>query len=74
MHYGARAAQRARVRALFDRGAVFFLCGDGRWMAPAVRKTLEAIYQEHCGCDDATAAQWLRTMEREGRFVADVFS
>jgi cytochrome P450/NADPH-cytochrome P450 reductase len=54
-----------RVRALVEQGAVLFLCGDGARFAPAVREALARAL----GGDDA-----LRALEREGRFVADVFS
>src|SRR5262249_33585750 len=38
--------ERDRIRDLYLQGATFFLCGDGQRMAPAVRKTLERIYQD----------------------------
>jgi cytochrome P450/NADPH-cytochrome P450 reductase len=65
--------ERARIRELFAKGATFYLCGDGLLMAPAVRQTLARIHQEESGCTEAEAEAWLRALEREGRFVPDVF-
>jgi cytochrome P450/NADPH-cytochrome P450 reductase len=65
--------ERARVRELLDRGAHIFVCGDGVRMAPAVRETLARIHQEAAGATDAEATSWLASLEREGRYVADVF-
>jgi cytochrome P450/NADPH-cytochrome P450 reductase len=66
--------ERARVAALIDRGAKIFVCGDGQRMAPAVRSTIERIYRDRQKCSDAEAHAWLETLEREGRYVADVFA
>ncbi len=66
--------ERERVQALLDQGAVVFLCGDGRYMAPAVRETLTRIHQESAGCSDEAAGEWLLDMEHKGRYVPDVFA
>ena len=50
-----------------------YLCGDGERMAPAVRETLGRIHREETGCTDEDAAAWLRALERDGRYVPDVF-
>ncbi|HEY1013833.1 MAG TPA: flavodoxin domain-containing protein, partial [Herpetosiphonaceae bacterium] len=65
--------ERALVLELIERGAAIFLCGDGLRMAPAVRETLRRIWRESRGCDEAEADEWLRGLERAGRFAADVF-
>jgi len=66
--------ERARFREAFERGATVFLCGDGERMAPAVRETLCRIRQEATGGTEAEASRWLREIEREGRYVPDVFA
>ena len=66
--------ERDKVRDLYRKGAIFYLCGDGKLMAPAVRKTLERIYQETVGCTDDEAGTWLLEMEHKGRYVPDVFA
>lgn len=66
-------AERERVKALLDTDARFYVCGDGRRMAPAVRETLARIHQEKSGCTAEEAEAWMRGMEREQRYLADVF-
>jgi cytochrome P450 / NADPH-cytochrome P450 reductase len=66
--------ERARVAELVDRGAKIFVCGDGQRMAPAVRSAVERIYRDREKCSDAEVRAWLDSLEREGRYVADVFA
>ena len=66
--------EREKIRELYRQGAIFFLCGDGQYMAPAVRETLAKIYQEIAGCSDEEASSWLLEMEHKGRYVPDVFA
>ncbi|MGJ3626027.1 hypothetical protein AB5I41_01865 [Sphingomonas sp. MMS24-JH45] len=47
-----RAEQERVYRAIQD-GAAIFLCGDGRFMAPAVRDTLIRIRMQQAGVDVA---------------------
>ncbi len=66
---------RAEVAQLFREGAQFFVCGDGRHMAPAVRETFIRIYQKATQIDDAGANAWADEMEHQhGRYVSDVFA
>jgi cytochrome P450/NADPH-cytochrome P450 reductase len=65
--------ERARVRELLERGAHLFICGDGARMAPAVRQTLARIHQEATSVSDEQARAGLDRLERDGRYVADVF-
>ena len=68
-------AERERIAELFRQGATVFVCGDGRFMAPAVRDTLVRIYREARGVSEAEADHWADEVEREnGRYVADVFA
>jgi cytochrome P450/NADPH-cytochrome P450 reductase len=68
-------SDRADVVELVRRGAVLYVCGDGRRMAPAVHETCVRIYQEATGCAPEAAEQWMDDMERKhGRYVADVFA
>ena len=61
------------MRAMIAAGATLYLCGDGLLMAPGVRQTLARIHQEGSGGTDAEAEAWVARMERDGRFVPDVF-
>jgi cytochrome P450/NADPH-cytochrome P450 reductase len=66
---------RAEVAQLFRDGAQFYVCGDGRHMAPAVRETFIRIYQKATQIDDVGANAWADRMEHEhGRYVSDVFA
>jgi len=65
---------RADVVDLVRHGAILYVCGDGRHMAPAVHETCVRIYQEATASTQAAAEAWMTEMEREhGRYVADVF-
>ncbi|MFI6796326.1 bifunctional cytochrome P450/NADPH--P450 reductase [Streptosporangium canum] len=65
--------ERDRVRDLFRRGATVYVCGDGRHMAPAVRENLARIYQDATGGTGEQATAWIAEVERNGRYVSDVF-
>jgi cytochrome P450/NADPH-cytochrome P450 reductase len=66
---------RADAIELVKRGATFYVCGDGRHMAPAVHDACVRIYCEATGADADQAERWMAEMERtHGRYVADVFA
>ena len=66
---------RADVIELVKQGAIMYVCGDGRRMAPAVHETCVRIYQEATGSTLDEAERWMTEMERNyGRYVADVFA
>ena len=68
-------ADRADVVDLVRQGATFYLCGDGKHMAPRVRDTCVRIYREATGATEAEANAWMDEVERRhGRYVADIFS
>ncbi len=66
-------AERDRVAELLGAGAHVFVCGDGKAMAPAVRETVARIRRHGGSGSIEDAVAWLNQMEREGRYVADVF-
>ena len=64
---------RGDVVGLVRRGAVFYVCGDGRHMAPAVHETCARIYQEATGVSAEEADAWLTDVQRNHtRYVSDV--
>lgn len=68
-------ADRAEVEQLVRAGAQFFVCGDGRHMAPAVRETCVRIHQAALGCAREESEAWMDAQEREHlRYVSDVFA
>ena len=66
-------AEQERVWATIAAGAQIYLCGDGRYMAPAVRDTLIRIHMQQVGAEHAASSAWLEEMIETGRFHQDVF-
>ena len=66
-------AEQERVWAALEAGAQVFLCGDGRFMAPAVRDTLIRIWMQQTGGEHAQGSGWLESLIETGRFHQDVF-
>jgi cytochrome P450 / NADPH-cytochrome P450 reductase len=67
--------ERERVAEVFRQGGIVFVCGDGKFMAPAVRSTLVHIYRDATAASETDAEHWADDIEREqGRYVADVFA
>ncbi len=67
-------ADRAAVWAQLQAGASVYVCGDGRHMAPAVRKTLIDIGAAQGGMDEAGASDWFAGLVAQGRYRQDVFN
>lgn len=66
---------RLEVADLLAQGAVVYVCGDGRLMAPAVRDAFVRIYEDAMDVTRKEAEAWARKLEAEAvRYVADVFS
>ena len=59
-------AEQERVWAAIEAGASIYLCGDGRFMAPAVRDTLIRIWMQQAGGEHAQGSAWLETMIEQG--------
>ena len=66
-------AEQERVWAALEAGAQVFLCGDGRFMAPAVCDTLIRIWMQQVGGEHAQGSAWLNELIEGGRFHQDVF-
>ena len=66
-------AEQEKVWAAIEAGASIYLCGDGRFMAPAVRDTLIRIRMQQGGGEHAAGSEWLEAMIEDGRFHQDVF-
>lgn len=69
----ALIAEQERVWAALRAGAQIFVCGDGKYMAPAVREALIAIHVQQAGSDHAHGSAWLEEMIETGRYHQDVF-
>lgn len=66
-------AEQERVWAALRAGAQIFVCGDGRYMAPAVREALIAIHMQQAGTDHEHSSAWLEGLIEQGRYHQDVF-
>ena len=61
------------VWSAIEDGAPIYVCGDGRFMAPAVRAALIAICQKKQGVDHVIASAWLEALIQSGLYHQDVF-
>jgi cytochrome P450/NADPH-cytochrome P450 reductase len=80
-HYvqDAIAANAKKVWALWQQGAVIYVCGDAQYMLTGVRQALQQIYKdaektESKSVTQEQAEEWLRNMEIEGRFLIDAWA
>eukprot|EP01062_Namystynia_karyoxenos_P021383 TRINITY_DN18138_c0_g1_i1.p1 TRINITY_DN18138_c0_g1~~TRINITY_DN18138_c0_g1_i1.p1 ORF type:complete len:430 (+),score=145.62 TRINITY_DN18138_c0_g1_i1:74-1291(+) len=54
-------------------GAQLFICGDAKSMAPGVERALLEVFQHHGGMNEPAAKDFLKTLEKDGRFHKDVY-
>ncbi len=66
--------RRADVWRQLQAGAVVYVCGDGRRMAPAVRQTLIEIGAEQGAMTPEAASDWFAALVQQGRYRQDVFN
>ncbi len=67
---------RAQAKALWSwlqGGAVLYVCGDAKGMAPDVHKALQQIAREEGGMDSTEARAWIRELAQAGRYMRDVY-
>lgn len=65
---------RVDIADMARRGARFFLCGDGRYMAPSVRARMVDIIADARAAPDPRGARLLARAEKAGRYVTDIFA
>ena len=56
-----------------ENGAHFYLCGDMKYMAKDVNKTLLEIIQTQGGVTEEQAEKYVKNLKREKRFQTDVY-
>ncbi len=67
---------RARGPELFawlEEGAHFYVCGDANTLAPDVHQALTDIVAEASGLGQERAAEYIRDLQRAGRYQRDVY-
>jgi cytochrome P450/NADPH-cytochrome P450 reductase len=68
------AAEKERVWALIEAGAIIYVCGDGGKMEPDVKATLVAIFREKRGADAQAGLHWIDDLGAKNRYVLDVWA
>jgi cytochrome P450 / NADPH-cytochrome P450 reductase len=68
------AAEKDRVWALIEQGAIIYVCGDGGKMEPDVKATLAAIYRDRSGTDAQAGQRWIDDLGAKNRYVLDVWA
>jgi cytochrome P450/NADPH-cytochrome P450 reductase len=61
------------VWAALEDGAPIYVCGDGRFMAPAVRAALIDVCRAKQGLSHEEASAWLEALIQSGLYHQDVF-
>ncbi|QCK84364.1 cytochrome P450 [Phreatobacter aquaticus] len=67
-------AERARVWAMIEAGAVIFVCGDGSRMEPDVKRALVDLYCDEKEVSLEEGEAWIERMGRDNRYVLDVWA
>jgi sulfite reductase (NADPH) flavoprotein alpha-component len=56
-----------------DNGALFYVCGDASRMAKDVDHALRIIAQEQGSMSDEDSATWVKSLQKEKRYLKDVY-
>ena len=65
--------KKAELWSWLQNGAVFYVCGDASRMAKDVDQALRAIAQEEGSMSEEEAAGWVKGLQREKRYLKDVY-
>lgn len=61
------------VYAWLEEGAYIYLCGDASHMAPDVHNILVTVIEEQASVQREEAEEYLRDLQRDGRYQRDVY-
>ncbi len=67
-------AHQADVWRLMEQGAIVYICGDARSMAPAVRQAFADIFRAQTATSPAVAEAWLDDLVASRRYLTDVWA
>ena len=56
-----------------NEGAVFYVCGDASRMAKDVDSALRTIAQKHGAMSEDDSATWVKSLQKEKRYLKDVY-
>ena len=65
--------ERAQIWDALQQGAVIYVCGDGKYMAPAVKEAFMDIYTEKVKASKSEAEEWMTNLVKTNRYVLDAF-
>ena len=63
----------AELFAWLEKGAFFFVCGEAKQMAVSVEQALVALIAEHGQMELSQAKEYVVALERDKRYVKDVY-
>ncbi len=66
-------AHADEIWPLIEGGAVVYVCGNARTLAPGVRAALTQIAADKLGLSGAAADDWLTGLRREQRYLEDIW-
>ncbi|XP_071481377.1 NADPH--cytochrome P450 reductase-like [Diadema antillarum] len=59
---------------MLEKGSHIYVCGDARFMAPDVQRTIREIICEEGGKTQTEAEDYIKRMQSKGRYSCDVWS
>ncbi|GAA3931578.1 assimilatory sulfite reductase (NADPH) flavoprotein subunit [Hymenobacter algoricola] len=69
-----RLLEKARdVYGWLENGAHFYVCGDKARLGTAVQEALKQVVQREAGCSAEAAADYLRALKKQRRYLEDVY-
>ena len=65
--------KKAELWSWLQDGAVFYVCGDASRMAKDVDQALRTVAQDEGSMNDEEAAIWIKGLQKERRYLKDVY-
>ena len=66
-------AQAKALWSWIQGGAIIYVCGDAKAMAPDVHRALQQVAREQGGMAADEARTWIRELAQNGRYMRDVY-
>jgi len=63
----------AELWSWLENGALFYVCGDASRMAKDVDQALRTIAREHGSMSEEDSAVWVKSLQKEKRYLKDVY-